>query len=230
MRRIRKRVRKGRRTPKVEWTKRVVMEELVNHFGTNMRNEDLYTLVEEIEETLDLDRGRWSNYGECGTVTVDGVEYNIIPSEDEAEEIATEYVREMLEEEPELFDPGWLAWYVEVDLDPKKEAEEFVAGMTDEEVLEHAGMEDEPEKVEEARERLIEEYTDLYKDRFRAPYEYFTKDLGYSPKEFFNAPFVRVDIDSAAKDAVYTDGWAHFLSEYDGNYETTEGGLVIFRE
>jgi len=38
-----------------------------------------------------------------------------------------------------------------------------------------------------------------------------------------------INIEEAAADALRTDGWAHFISRYDGNYETLPGGAVYFR-
>jgi hypothetical protein len=38
-----------------------------------------------------------------------------------------------------------------------------------------------------------------------------------------------IDVDAAAEEAVSVDGPAHFLSSYDGNSYTTDGGLVYWR-
>jgi hypothetical protein len=39
-----------------------------------------------------------------------------------------------------------------------------------------------------------------------------------------------VDVQKAKSAAVSKDGWAHFISRYDGDYETTADGVVYFRE
>jgi len=52
----------------------------------------------------------------------------------------------------------------------------------------------------------------------------------YTIEDLLQQSFISIDIDKAAERAVAADGWAHFLSLYDGNYETTPGGIVIFRE
>ena len=56
----------------------------------------------------------------------------------------------------------------------------------------------------------------------------------YSMEELVRSNIVSINIDDATEDAVSTDGWAHFLSSYDGNYQTIPidgyDDLVIFRE
>ena len=49
----------------------------------------------------------------------------------------------------------------------------------------------------------------------------------YFPKEEWVNHF---DVDEAAQDAVDSDGWAHFISLYDGDYEEIEDGYINFRE
>jgi predicted RNA-binding Zn-ribbon protein involved in translation (DUF1610 family) len=39
-----------------------------------------------------------------------------------------------------------------------------------------------------------------------------------------------VDIDALIEEAIQVDGWAHFVSRYDGNYDETDAGLIIVRE
>ena len=40
---------------------------------------------------------------------------------------------------------------------------------------------------------------------------------------------VGINVKAAAKDAVDTDGWQHFLAHYDGSSHTTDSGLVYWR-
>jgi hypothetical protein len=84
------------------WERDWIVKELVNYFAGSdaMKyvDEDEYEDVveltkEEIEDTLDLDNGRYSDWGNAGSVTVDGTEYNIIENEEEAERIAIEIVK-----------------------------------------------------------------------------------------------------------------------------------------
>ena len=63
------------------------------------------------------------------------------------------------------------------------------------------------------------------------PIEYFVNEQGiYSVEDLMKQFWININIDEAAKDAIKVDGWAHFLSRYDGEYETTENGIVYFRD
>ena len=38
-----------------------------------------------------------------------------------------------------------------------------------------------------------------------------------------------IDLDAAAEEAVRVDGAAHFMCNYDGNYETSPSGFIYWR-
>ena len=63
------------------------------------------------------------------------------------------------------------------------------------------------------------------------PVKYLVEETGlYTIGQLLEASnFTYVDYDAAAEDAVDTDGWAHFISHYDDNYEVLANGEVIFR-
>lgn len=84
----------------------------------------------------------------------------------------------------------------------------------------------------EYTEEEYEEYVDDVEARIlRAPFEYFVKDEGiYTEEDLMKQDFMVLDTWSAAKDAVDVDGWAHFLSTYDGDFKQLPSGIVIFRE
>jgi hypothetical protein len=85
--------------------------------------------------------------------------------------------------------------------------------------------------VDDAREAVREERDTYVSDALtKDPKDYFVNELGaYTEEDLMKQPFIRIDIDNATEDAVAEDGWAHFLSRYDGNYESTENGAVYFR-
>lgn len=171
--------------------------------------------AEEIEIS---DKGRWSTWGESGSFTVDGEEWNWIEGEATAEDIAREYVKEQLESEPELFTKDWLKSFL------------GVTG-TDARViaLEMA------EIAFDGKEYDEDEYAD-YADDVEArilkdPFQYFVEDEGlYTEEDLMKQNFMYLDVRAAAKDAVDVDGWAHFLSTYDGDFKQLPSGIVIFRE
>lgn len=95
------------------------------------------------------------------------------------------------------------------------------------------------EKVKEELEKYLKEEIEEWKDnyaeelegRLEDPIQYFVKDEGmYSMEDLMKQSFIQINTDEAAEAAVDEDGWAHFLSLYDGNYETTKSGYVYFRE
>jgi hypothetical protein len=88
--------------------------------------------------------------------------------------------------------------------------------------------EDIDEVIDEKVERELSELEDWLRND---PVGYFVDEIGnYTIEDLLKQPFIKIDIDKVAEDAVAIDGWAHFLSLYDGNYDTTPGGIVIFRE
>lgn len=258
-----------------------VIAALVSHFGEEYR--------EQIEESLDLNRGRYSDYGDAGEFEAD-FSYNLIENEEEAERIAKEIVTQDLEHEPEIFNQKWLSGYLSMtDTDQiviaNEEADNYVSNIEDDEdrLIEEAGLESEKEEIEsrieylegkiddmeslygddydgetdpltgltlgelqdelkdkrkrleylvdEARDKVLEDMYDKIYEDLEDPIEYFVRELGaYTVEELMKAPFITIDTEEAANDAIRTDGWAHFLSHYDGNYEEIEGGYIIFRE
>lgn len=177
---------------------------------------------EEIHSSLDTTGGRYSSWGEAGSFKADGIEYNFILSEDEAERIAQDLVKQDIESEPELFNQDFLADYVYIsDVDKR-----IIAGEEADSRLEDFKGTDE-ERDDEHEKIYKEVYEALNKD----PIGYFVDDLGaYTREEILKQPWIQIDVSDAANAAVSTDGWAHFLSLYSGEYETTSGGIVYFRE
>lgn len=265
-----------------------------------------------IESTLEEPGEGNNNYG-AGAFVADGIRYNYFDSEDDAVAAAEDSVRNMLEDDPSMFNQDWLRQHIAMsDTDRRLTAGEMadsvVDSMSEAELMEKAGFSDwsddiawadsedgagNPGKVlngyesvrvadavrqggewlvsyygidgkgtpdagtvtEEGLEDKLAEiladyieaktedladkardtvqsdlYDDIYK-RLEDPIQYFCHDEGmYSEDELLKQSFIRIDVDSATTEAVSTDGWAHFLSNYDGNYEETKGGRVYYRE
>lgn len=209
--------------------------------------DEIEEFKKEIEDTLKFDSGNWSSWGKQASFSFDGDAYGIMESEDAAENIALESVEDQLRNEPELFESSWLRQHLYItDTDKRiisnEDADSYVESMSDEEVLEYADKkedydaeEDENKKesiLEQAKEDAVEKHSEyVYKRLEKDPVGYFVDEMGiYTEEELAKQPFMSIDVESAAKEAVEIDGWAHFISRYDGNYATLKNGMVVFRE
>lgn len=89
-------------------------------------------------------------------------------------------------------------------------------------------------ELEEYLRKEIEEWeaeaAEVIEKRLDDPIQYFVDTGIFSLEDLMKQNFIHINIEEAAKEAVSIDGWAHFLSHYYGNYETTENGFVYFRE
>jgi predicted nucleic acid-binding protein len=209
----------------MEWNTEDVTAELVKQFGEEAHD--------EIVETLDLDKGRYSDWGTAGSVTIDGTEYNLIADDDEAERIALEIVKQDLDEEPSIFNQDWLSSFIEISETDKRvmaaDEEDHIREMVEDDAKRE--IFDNEEEEEEWIENEVEKRRNEFEEALDDPIQYFVHDQGiYSIEDLLKQPWIRINTNEAAEDAVSTDGWAHFLSHYDGNYETTPDGLVFFRE
>jgi len=92
------------------------------------------------------------------------------------------------------------------------------------------------EKIEKLAKDTLEEWeneeAEKIEERLKDPIQYFIHDMGAYENvgELSKAPFILVDLKKAADAAVSEDGWAHFLSHYNGEAEETSSGAVYFRE
>jgi len=81
------------------------------------------------------------------------------------------------------------------------------------------------------REKLTEKAYDEVYEALADPVQYFVHDQGiYTEADFLKSGLVSLDVSDAADAAISEDGWVHFMSSYDGNYDTTPSGFVYFRE
>ena len=239
-------------TSSFDWFSKKTKLDLLHFFEEKHPDKDVSEIKEEIEESLN-ENGRYSSFGNCASVTVDGTEYNLIPSHDEFHEIAIDYVAQMLEDEPELFTQSWLEQHLYITDTDKRliagdEAEAYTSNMNDREVSflyegemgellyrvepnEEEGEDGVPD-YDKMRETIYDlRYDYVYDSLQDDPMDFFVYDLGtYTKEEYLKADFVRINIAEAAEDAVQEDGEAHFLSHYDGNYEETKDGIIVMRE
>jgi len=224
-----------------------IVADLAAAIGGSSEPEKLEELKTEIADSMDMDSGRYSSWGKSGSFEADGTEYQFIISEDEAEKIAKDIVTQDLEDDPyEMFSHDFLNEHLYVGDTDKRliandDADARMDGMSDEDIIDEVEMQDEYEAAEgKAKEKILDKakeqimsthYDSVYEQLDKDPVGYF-EDMGGAEmvKDMIEKNLLSVDVKAAAEEAVRIDGWAHFLSHYDGNYETTPGGVVYFKE
>ena len=208
---------------------RVVAE----HFGVD---------VEDVEVREESDAG--VDYAE---VTVDGEEYLVFESHEDAETVAISRVEDDVVNEPSLFPPDFLINHMYIsDMDKRmmasEEADALVSDMSDDEIIDAAGMRDEyDEAVDAGDDSLAEEILDDAKaseidriedqviDQYGDIQGYFMDELGYSMEQLMDASWIQIDEREIAEEAVDIEGVAHFLAGYDGNEVDLPDGFVAYR-
>ncbi len=181
------------------------------------------------------------------TASSGNTDYRVFKTEKDAEIAAEDYVKDMLDDEPENFSQDWLQNHIYItDTDRRiiagEDADSRLDGMSDEDIIEEAGdfsvsdwEEEENEKkkdkmVETSRSTLETKWYDESYEAMADPIQHFVKDQGmYNMEDLMKANFIRIDTKEAAADAVATDGVAHFLSGYDGKEIELAGGYYAYR-
>ena len=101
------------------------------------------------------------------------------------------------------------------------------------------GFKEKLHALTDAQERIIDTLREEYRDKkydeifeeLRDPVDYFVDTHGmYTLEELVKAPFMSIETDMAATDAVATNGAAHFLDSYDGKgVELSSGAIAMGR-
>lgn len=226
-----------------------------NEFDTD---EEVYPVTMISEETAKLSEQEVGmkitnetdgNYGFGGMYEFDNgaEEYYIFDSYDEAEQVAVQYVREMMNE-PEMFNMDFLRGYIDNEkltrdlwYDEQNYFYDTYNEMTDEELKQAVGFEEpdtdyydeaeslmEDEIVEFDREDAIQELIDEKESTFDGV-EYLEDIYGSNWQSEFSNIENYIDYDEASEDAVNIDGVAHFLAGYDGNEIDLPNGGVMYR-
>ena len=213
----------------MEWEKEEILKELSNHFSKDKDVEEMEEINQEILDSLSIDNSSENR----GIVTIDEIDYVIIQDEDEATRIATEQVKNDLEDDPQLFTQTWLQDFIYIGEGAKNimvsEEENYIREMVTED-SENEIFENEEDKKKWIDE-IVKEKLKEYEEGFEDPINYFVNEQGmFSVADLMTQSWINIDVEKAAEDAVQLDGWPHFLSHYDGEYEETENGLIIFRD
>jgi hypothetical protein len=208
------------------------------------------------EEGLDLsdvkiDEGMWgwSQAADFAHVELGDKEFFVAPSEERAEQMAKAMVVQDLENEPELFTPSWLEGHIDTDNLRDQlmgDVEEMIRESPDsygwepgsdadgnELVRYNAEGEEDDDGEYDSAGNVIEEQTEpsdewvesKAQEILRDPIEYL-RDI-YGNETMKRAiEIAGINIDEAADEAISADGYAHFLSTYDGHtHELPSGGV-----
>lgn len=181
------------------------------------------------------------------------VEFLIFKDENVAEEYALELVKNDLNDQPEIFTQDWLRQFVDEEKlkaaigDPYEDWDEEVNNMDYDDLLDKMVEEgyveaDDSEFFDgdgdhrkETKKRLAALHTirDNYIEREKPeppdPWDWLEDIYGKEEAQKQAIEMAGIDIDAAAKSAVSSDGWPHFVARYDGHSHTLENGAVYCR-
>lgn len=227
------------RKSKADFESKKTLNELVSYFAKKegVAKEDLREFKEELLESINP--GRYGDWGDSISLTADGNEYNLILDTEEAERIAIEMTKQNMDEDPEMFGE-FLSGYLTITPTDRRiiaaeEAERYFEDMSERDIQEAYtqtfGEPDDDKDVDEMREELEEDHADTMARELSDPVNYFVNEQGiYTLEDLMGQPWIRVDTDEAARDAVRIGGFEYFLSTYDGNYDETPSGIVVMKE
>jgi hypothetical protein len=165
-------------------------------------------------------------------------EWIVFKNREDAREAAETKVVNDLETEPGIYNESFLARHSYItDTDKRMIAQDDARVITEDrpkdELESMAEMKGISYSDDIGRDELAEKIRVKEKERIQEkledPIEYFVNERGiYSKEQLMEQGFIRLDMDSAAEDAVNRDGEAHFLDIYDGKAEELPSGAVAF--
>jgi hypothetical protein len=85
------------------------------------------------------------------------------------------------------------------------------------------------EEPEVSNSDLTDVANDMATAQLRDPLEYLVDIYGRQEAPKKAIEIAGIDVEKAADEAVSTDGAAHFMCGYDGNYDTTKSGFIVWR-
>jgi hypothetical protein len=178
-------------------------------------------------------------------------EYRVFKSEDDAERVAIEQVRDDLEDSPENFNQDWLMNYIdgrdffeqelnEINLsyveDVASEIDSKYANRLIDELVENGLMDEddaESDNAEEIADEIKYDYiillTEGQLDEGMDGLQYFFDNFGENETFGMVIDNNLINMEEASEDAVNNDGIAHFLSSYDGETLYLSNDCVAYR-
>lgn len=216
---------------------------------TDFDDED--AVLAEVAKVIDIDPDdlKIKQRGNTYEVTLRGAKYGkswtVMESEDEAEAAAIEQVKDNLSSDPEIFSTDLLASHINEDRlrrdlysDVQNSNYELVNDMKTDEFWDTAdryGMdvpdEDEDGERPDPNDNEIETLADKMTDeQLEDPVEYLQEIYGKEDGIKKAIEIGGIDEDAVAEEVIRYDGWAHILSSYNGDYETTKSRFVVWRD
>jgi hypothetical protein len=214
-------------------------------------------LERELDELLSIDEDRSDDTTDPDSAVkvrfkVDrsaNVAYVVWRTEEDAEKEALEHVTTELEQEPSMFNAEWLENFVDEEKlakaigDPYEDFGEELNDLSYSELLDRMVEEgsvyyDSPEFFDgdsnplprtDERSKRLDEIKDQWieENKPELSAKEWMEDV-YGKEAFLKLDVL--DIEAAAKSAIREDGWAHFLSHYDGRSIHLPNGSVAVRE
>lgn len=184
-------------------------------------------------------------------IELNGEKHIVLRSEDVGEAKALTQVRQDMESEPELFTKDWLENYVNTKrltellwsdqrdmLEEQHESdEEWRDFLIENDMLEREDFyteeEDEELPIDRDLQHKIEEAKEAWIEKQKEDFDgmAWLRDIYGEDEVMAKAiEIAGINYDEAVKDAVNTDGWAHFICRHDGNYHSLKSGAVYYRE
>jgi hypothetical protein len=183
---------------------------------------------EEVTDVSNVSNRGWTGHEGWSIETDGNRDYMVFATEKDAEDYARELVKQDLEDQPEIFNQEWLQGHIneekffrDLKMDLDHWAHEDVSENPSGYDISEKDVEDQTPAFEQATEKYVEDYIEDIKQQGVAEW---LKGLGSEDKII-----TYLDIDEAVDSAINTDGWAHFVSSYDGNYDYLLDGSVFWR-
>jgi hypothetical protein len=216
-------------------------------------------VLAEIARELDIDRDELTirggsspnGHGDAYTIAIHGghKEWIVMRDDDEFDADAVEGVKNDLQESPGNFEPNFLRSHIDMDRlrrdlssDLSDSNSNYVSDLAPERFWKEAsdrGLDipddvraaidngDDPREPTGAEEDEFAE--DMTNDQLKDPIGYFEEIYGLEEALAKAAEIGGIDLDAAAEEAVRTDGAAHFMCGYDGDYSTSPSGFIYWR-
>lgn len=178
-------------------------------------------------------------------------EWIVFENAEAAEDVAKSKIKEDLENEPYIFNQGWLLSQIDEEAAElvfrkiyDESNREYAEGIMDESSEEYTNRlaeemvergiisedegRDEDFELESKIDLFVENITQDQIDEGSGGYEHYKLNFGDDEARKIVMQYNLIDEDAAAEDAINTDGLAHFLDNYDGSEVELPSGAIAY--